>query len=254
MALSPKLVFQGTASSSFTNIYVVGEGLRVILKELTLCNTLSDPVSFSMVAVPSGLEVGSDHYIFDNLVLEGKETVVVSLTTVLSTGYVVKASASVGSVVAVLASGVEEVIELGEPVTNADVIDAVAKKHSHANLAILEGVTATYLNRMGGTETAISVVREVSGSVIDWTNGNMVWLSLSLAETVLTFNPPVAGAVLELFIQQDVTGSRTVTWPASVKWVGGAAPTLSTGADAVDLVRFVVVDDVFYGEFFGNFA
>ena len=43
---------------------------------------------------------------------------------------------------------------------------------------------------------------------------------------------------LELILTQDGTGSRTVTWPASVKWSGGA-PVLSTAAGAVDRVVLV---------------
>jgi len=41
--------------------------------------------------------------------------------------------------------------------------------------------------------------------------------------------------VLELILSQDATGSRVVTWPASVKWSGGA-PTLSTAANSVDRI------------------
>jgi hypothetical protein len=40
---------------------------------------------------------------------------------------------------------------------------------------------------------------------------------------------------LELVLTQDGTGSRTVTWPASVKWSGGA-PTLSALAASVDRI------------------
>lgn len=43
---------------------------------------------------------------------------------------------------------------------------------------------------------------------------------------------------LELVLTQDGTGSRTVTWPAAVKWAGGA-PTLSTAAAAVDRIVLV---------------
>jgi hypothetical protein len=43
---------------------------------------------------------------------------------------------------------------------------------------------------------------------------------------------------LELVLTQDGTGSRTVTWPAAVKWAGGA-PTLSTAAGSVDRIVLV---------------
>lgn len=42
---------------------------------------------------------------------------------------------------------------------------------------------------------------------------------------------------LELFLTQDGTGGRTVTWPASVKWEsGGGPPLLSTAAADIDRV------------------
>jgi len=60
--------------------------------------------------------------------------------------------------------------------------------------------------------------------------------------TALTFsNLPSDGSItLTLIITQDATGSRTITWPSGTKWAGGTAPTLSTAANAVDIVTLVV--------------
>ena len=43
-----------------------------------------------------------------------------------------------------------------------------------------------------------------------------------------------------IFIAQDSTGSRTVTWGSYWKWAGGNAPTLSTGANKVDQIDYVI--------------
>lgn len=51
-----------------------------------------------------------------------------------------------------------------------------------------------------------------------------------------TFSNPIDGQTINWFITQDATGTRTMTWPASFKWPGGAAGTLSTTASAVDLL------------------
>jgi hypothetical protein len=48
----------------------------------------------------------------------------------------------------------------------------------------------------------------------------------------------VSGVILTLILVQDGTGSRIVTWATEYKWVGGAAPTLSTGANKVDIFTF----------------
>lgn len=43
-----------------------------------------------------------------------------------------------------------------------------------------------------------------------------------------------------LIIQQDATGSRTVTWGANFKFANGTAPTLSSGANATDVLYYDV--------------
>ena len=57
-----------------------------------------------------------------------------------------------------------------------------------------------------------------------------------------TFPTAVTGARIILKLTQDGTGSRTVTWPAAVKWAGATAPTLSTGAGKSDYFSFRCVD------------
>ena len=45
-----------------------------------------------------------------------------------------------------------------------------------------------------------------------------------------------------LMLRQDGTGSRTVTWPGSVVWASGSAPTLTTTAGAVDFIVIETID------------
>ncbi|MFN9961445.1 MAG: hypothetical protein ACK55I_50875 [bacterium] len=54
--------------------------------------------------------------------------------------------------------------------------------------------------------------------------------------TAPTFSNPTDGQTINWFITQDATGSRTITYPGSFKWAGGVAGTLSTTANAVDLL------------------
>lgn len=62
----------------------------------------------------------------------------------------------------------------------------------------------------------------------------------------LTFPAAAAGKSFSLALVQDGTGSRTVTWPANVKWPGGTAPTLTTAANKTDVISFVCYDGVNY--------
>lgn len=77
-----------------------------------------------------------------------------------------------------------------------------------------------------------------TSKTINWGSGNRHKLTLT-GNVTLTFTAPSGDAVLSLILVQDGTGSRLVTWPSSVKWPGGTAPTLSTGASKVDIVTLI---------------
>lgn len=69
------------------------------------------------------------------------------------------------------------------------------------------------------------------------------------ADCVLTFPTVVEGASFTLVLAQDDTGGWSVTWPASVKWLSGTAPTLTDTADAVDWLCFSCVDGATWAGF-----
>jgi hypothetical protein len=48
-----------------------------------------------------------------------------------------------------------------------------------------------------------------------------------------------SGMVLNFFIDQDATGSRTLSFGSAYKFPGGAAPALSTAANAKDLLSCI---------------
>ncbi len=54
--------------------------------------------------------------------------------------------------------------------------------------------------------------------------------------TAPTFSNLKDGQTLNWRLRQDATGSRTMTWPAAFDWPGGTVPTLTTAANAVDLL------------------
>ena len=49
-----------------------------------------------------------------------------------------------------------------------------------------------------------------------------------------------AGQTGSIFVVQDATGGRTLSFGANWKFAGGTAPTLSTGANAVDRIDYIV--------------
>jgi len=76
---------------------------------------------------------------------------------------------------------------------------------------------------------------------IDLANGTVQILTLT-GNCVYTFPTPVAGKSFMLIQKQDATGSRTVTWPASVDWPSATAPTLTATASKADKFVFTAID------------
>ena len=74
-------------------------------------------------------------------------------------------------------------------------------------------------------------------ATIDWTKWNKAEITLT-ENTTLSFTNPGHTCNLLLMIKQDSTGWYTVTWPSNVKWPWWQAPTLTTDANAIDIVSF----------------
>lgn len=93
-------------------------------------------------------------------------------------------------------------------------------------------------------ETRTTPASSAGTLTLDLVNGNVFEPTLTESVTVAFANPPAAGksGSVTLILKQDATGGRTVTWPASVKWAGGTAPTLTTAASAVDIISFLTTD------------
>jgi hypothetical protein len=83
-------------------------------------------------------------------------------------------------------------------------------------------------------------VASATNVTVNWNNGNKQKILLETNPVNFTFTAPSAGVgSFSLVLKQDGGGSKTVTWPASVKWPGGTAPTLSTAPNKVDIVTCI---------------
>ena len=110
-------------------------------------------------------------------------------------------------------------------------------------------------NSIGGTLKSVTPYIGPGTTDIDWTSGNFAAMTFGASNSSFAFtvNPSNAG-LLVLKLTQDATGSRTATWPAAVKWSGGTAPTLTTAANAVDVIRFFFDGTNYYGTYDLNFS
>lgn len=103
---------------------------------------------------------------------------------------------------------------------------------------------------IGFTEQAIT--SSSNEATIDWKASNKAKLTLSENVTTFNFTAPSNPCNLVLRVIQDAT-PRTISWPASVKWAAGTAPTLTTTAGRIDLITFYFDGTYFYGSYIQNF-
>lgn len=92
----------------------------------------------------------------------------------------------------------------------------------------------------GYTEELVSASTSTAYT-INLANGSVQYLTLT-GNCTYTFPTPAAGKSFTLVQKQDGTGSRTVTWPASVKWPAGTAPTITATASKADKFVFTAID------------
>lgn len=100
----------------------------------------------------------------------------------------------------------------------------------------------------------LGTVTGTGAQTINYNTGNKQQFTFGAGNVTFTFTDPPEACSLVLKIIQDGVGSRTATWPASVKWPGGTAPTLSTGANAVDVIAFFFDGTSYYGTTSLNFS
>lgn len=95
----------------------------------------------------------------------------------------------------------------------------------------------------GGGETYFDAGNSGSAITINIANGNVQKVTLT-ANCTITLTAPASGAYrsLMLYVFQDGTGSRTITWPGSVSWGSSGAPVLSTAATRMDKILLDTVD------------
>jgi hypothetical protein len=112
----------------------------------------------------------------------------------------------------------------------------------------------------GKMGTADFYTETISGSSmsVDFDNGYFQEFTLNASVTTLSFsNGPDTdeGKSVILDIVQGTGGSKTITWPATIKWDSDIEPTLSTAVGEVDRIALEAVNDgatIYYGHLVGS--
>jgi len=112
-------------------------------------------------------------------------------------------------------------------------------------IAYNDGTNWGYLSGAKQTATGTGTLS------ISFASGNIIDLTLT-ASTTLTFTAHVVGTYI-IQVTQGGSGSYTLTYPASVKWSGGTAPTLTTTVGKTDILTFYHDGTSFYGTYSLNY-
>lgn len=87
---------------------------------------------------------------------------------------------------------------------------------------------------------AISTLTDGATITPDFAVANNFTVTLGGNRTLANPSNLTAGQSGSIFIVQDGTGGRTLAYGSQYDFIGGTAPTLSTGANAVDRIDYVV--------------
>lgn len=111
------------------------------------------------------------------------------------------------------------------------------------------GATNTFTGAQIGSVTTLT-----DGATItpDFSANNFFTVTLGGNRTLANPTNITAGTSGVIFVNQDATGSRTLAYGTYWKFPSGVAPTLTTTANAVDILAFVVksstlIDTVWIG-------
>ena len=128
--------------------------------------------------------------------------------------------------------------------TNADTVDSL---HASSFLRADAADSGTGLLTLSG---GLALSGSVGAAITAASDGSTITLDLgaNTHQSVTlggnrTFAAPsnqTVGQSGSIFITQDGTGSRTASFNSAFKFVGGTAPTLSTAANAVDRIDYVI--------------
>ena len=141
-------------------------------------------------------------------------------------------------------------------ITDLAVADGGTGASSFTSGALLKGAgtsaitTATAGTDYAGIDTAQTFTKGQRGEITTLTDGSTVTpdmadsnnFTLTLGGNRTLANPSnlTAGQSGSIFLVQDGTGSRTLAYGSQYDFIGGTAPTLSTAANAVDRIDYVV--------------
>jgi hypothetical protein len=116
----------------------------------------------------------------------------------------------------------------GTPNLNVGVITATSFVGDGSNLT---GIAATPFN--GQNVTSVAGI-----TTIDLSSGNVIYFTHNTDTTVAFANTSTTESLTFIRTKDDTVTPRSITWPLSFVWSGGATPTLNSNPRSTDAQQF----------------
>ena len=90
----------------------------------------------------------------------------------------------------------------------------------------------------GAVKSHITTLTDAASIAVDFNDSNMFMVTLGGNRTLAAPSNATAGQVGSIYVVQDGTGSRTLSYNNAWRFPSGSVPTATTDASAIDLVVF----------------
>lgn len=131
---------------------------------------------------------------------------------------------------------------------NVDNVNAILDFYSTS------GPYATVGNYTKQQYFGLATLTDASSIAWDLSSNQVAQVTLGGSRALANPTNKVAGATYILIVKQDGSGSRTLSFGSDYKFPGGTAPTLSTGANDVDIIAFLSDGTNMYGSALLDFS
>ena len=210
-------------------------------------------VSGTTVTVDSASVLVKDRVQFEGATANAYETILVAtdptadrtITLPDSTGTVALSTGNVATATALATGRTINGVSF-DGTANITVVDSAALPLAGGTLSGTVNAADQIIQRpvmkdYGETKVAMAA------HAVDLSLGNVQTYTLSGNQTLTFTNPPASGTAGSFTLIVTNGASATLTWPTSVDWAGGTAPTLT--ASGIDILTFTTIDGgtIWYG-------
>jgi len=102
-----------------------------------------------------------------------------------------------------------------------------------------DNMTITYDGTVWSATDGLQTLTDAANIAVDLQKGLACEVTLTANRILDNPTNKQEGRIMTLRVVQDTTGSRTLTYGTEYLFAGGTSPTLSTGANAVDVLTFM---------------